>query len=124
MDKIVIPLHYHWRDVFGIIETLDKTYVVPGWHEVPHGTTRDQIVFDPNLEPSGPPDYFNKPIVKKPEPEHVVSKVQEWTVDGSRPGSQYKVLFNGKFWSCSCPASQFRRHTDCKHIKSKKIEAT
>jgi hypothetical protein len=120
MNKIVLPLHNHYKDVFGIAKTLSGWFVTPGWHEVPEGTTREQIEFDPALEPWTPPDHKPTPVVVEVKSNPTESK--SWMVEGSRPGVKYTVLFNGKAWSCTCPASQFRRHSDCKHIKNKKEE--
>lgn len=39
----------------------------------------------------------------------------EWKVKGSK-GNTYKVVNDGGFWSCSCPAHGFGRGKDCKHI--------
>jgi len=120
MNKIVLPLHNHYKDVFGIAKTLSGTYVTPGWHLVPDGTTRDQIVFDETLPMWCPPDMNPSQIVKKTEEPKIEIKPETWVVEGSRPGSKYTVMFNGKSWSCTCPASQFRRQSDCKHITAKK----
>ena len=121
MEKIVLPLHHHYKDVFGIAKTLSGTYVTPGWHPVPEGTTREQIEFDPNLPMWCPPDMDPTKIIEK-KVESEVKSVQSWMVEGSRPGSKYTVLNNKGQWSCTCPASQFRRHSDCKHIINKKTE--
>ena len=108
MSKCLI--NAEWPRVgFGITNTNGKSSVIPGWHEVPLGTTREQIEFTGKKpEP-----------VKAPEPKQTVSK--EWTVQGSR-GAQYKVTLKNDRWDCTCPARQFRRG-DCKHIKAQKNEA-
>lgn len=97
------------RSYFGIVSVLDKTYVVPGWHEVPNGTTREEIelVYD---EPS----Y----MMAQPEQEESKSKDMTWEVEGSK-GAIYKVTLRNNRWDCTCPARTFRRG-DCKHIKSQK----
>jgi len=123
MEKqiITLPPHYHYKDVFGIAKTLSGTYVCPGWHLVPDGTTRDQIRFDMDAEPWCPPDYDkSKAIIKEAAKPNVPFKT--WVVEGSKPGSKYTVVVKDDRWSCTCPASQFRRYADCKHIKSKKEE--
>lgn len=70
-----------------------KTYIVPDWTEVPHGTKLSQVSWSP-------------PKVKKVE---VIQK----KVKGSR-GATYTLTRqpNGK-WMCSCPGYSFRRF--CKH---------
>lgn len=120
MEKIILPLHYHYKDVFGIAKTLSGTYVCPGWHPVPEGTTREQIVFDPNLPFSCPPDLDPNRIVEKKE--ETVEVTQTWIVEGSKPGRNYTVKAERGKWFCTCPSSQFHRHSDCKHIKAKKEE--
>ena len=96
------------RDYFGIVNQGDLTYVIPGWHEVPSGTTRDQIEL-----------VYNEPSYMKPKPiEATKSNDMTWEVQGSK-GSVYKVTLRNSKWDCSCPARTFRRG-DCKHIKLKK----
>lgn len=111
MQEIRLPLHWRFKDVFGIAKTREGTFVCPGWHPVPEGTTREQIVFDSTMSVEEPE---SKPVAKAAEP-------KSWLVPGSKPGVQYNVLFNGKTWTCSCPASTFQRGP-CKHVKSKQAE--
>ena len=114
MEKqtFTFPSHDTYKDVFAIVKTLNGTYVCPGWHQVPEGTTRDQIIIDTSVtvvkEPVAPE------LPKTPQP-------QSWTVSGSKPGSKYTVTFNGSIWLCDCPASQFRRG-ECKHVKNQREE--
>jgi len=106
MSKVVVnakPPRVGW----GFVRINEKTYVCPGWYEVPNGTTREQIEFKFKMEP-----------VKVVE--EVKEETNEWVVEGSK-GSQYKVTLKNGRWDCSCPARQFRRG-DCKHIKLKKDE--
>lgn len=111
MEKqtFTFPPHPTYKSVFAIVKTLSGTYVCPGWHRVPDGTTRDQIVIDMSSS-------IVETIVKPEEPK---IKPQQWQVEGSKPGTKYTVIFNGNIWTCSCPANQFKRG-DCKHIKVKK----
>lgn len=96
------------RNYFGIVEVLGKTYVVPGWHEVPLGTTRDEIEL-----------VYNEPSYMMAKPtEATKSSDMSWEVKGSK-GSIYKVTLRNNRWDCTCPARTFRRG-DCKHIKSQK----
>lgn len=96
------------RNYFGIIATLEGWYVVPGWHKVPEGTTREEIelVYD---EPS----YLMETPTESTE-----TSDTSWEVEGSK-GAIYKVTLRNNRWDCTCPARNFRRG-DCKHIKAKK----
>ena len=98
------------RSFFAMVNANNQTFVVPGWHEVPLGTTRDQIelVYDK-------PSYLMEQPVEATE-----SSDMTWNVEGSK-GSIYKVTLRKSKWDCSCPARTFRRG-DCKHIKLKKNE--
>lgn len=96
------------REYFGIVNQGNRTFVIPGWHEVPSGTTRDQIML-----------VYNEPSYMKPMlAEATESSDMLWEVKGSK-GSVYKVTLRNNKWDCSCPARTFRRG-DCKHIKLKK----
>ncbi len=77
-----------------------KTYVVPGWHEVPAGTKLDEVYARwTKYIPKGPP-----------EPDYKISE----TVTSSKGDKKYKVTFDGKFWSCECKGFGFQRR--CKHV--------
>jgi hypothetical protein len=78
------------------------TYVVPGWHIVPEGTTLEEV---------------NKHWVKDELtgkstiiPDHDISE----TVISQRTGEKYTVEFSSSYWSCTCMGFGFRGH--CKHI--------
>jgi len=84
---------------FALFEspTVGKTYICPGWIEVPYGTKREDIIVKG---------------IPKPPP----AKRAEYSVKGST-GSVYKVIIdtvNGN--SCSCVGFTYRRA--CKHIDS------
>lgn len=111
MKTYKIPRHPVFRD-FGIVNTLSGTYVCPGWHPVPAGTTREQIILVDSVTV--------EPEQKTPEGPKTVKKVTSWRVPSSNGKSEYKVT-SEPFWNCSCPASQFRRG-DCKHIKKIKAQ--
>jgi len=99
------PQDNQYGDVFGIATIGDKAYVCPGWHQVPKGTTRDQITFEKST---------------KIKPTKAVKvKVKTWNVESSKPGKFYKVTERNGEWDCNCPAKGFFRG-DCKHIKAKK----
>jgi len=110
MSKIVLPADPFYGAVFAIVKTLSGTYVCPGWHPVPNGTTRDQIEFDMSKQPLK--------LVNTPEVMPVLEKSQDVThsVTSSNGKTQYSVELRRGSWSCTCPAANFRRG-DCKHIK-------
>lgn len=114
MKTYTIQRQPPFRD-FAIVKTLSGTYVCPGWHPVEPGTTRDQIIL---VEPEDAP-IINKPV-KKSEPKPV-KQIKKFRVLSSNGKLYYNVQFNGKDWSCDCPASNFFRGP-CKHIKAKKEE--
>ena len=107
------PEDHCYGDVFAIVNLMDKTYVCPGWHPVPKGTTRDQIKFDKSTK------------IEKPKPVPVITKTKtenrSWKVESSKPGKFYDVTETNGVWGCNCPAMNFFRG-DCKHIKAKKSE--
>lgn len=93
---------------FAIVKVIDETYVVPGWHPVPTGTTRDDVVFPDNI------------LIEKKKAVAEVSAGAEREVHAkvtsSNGKTQYDVAYRNGIWSCTCPASTFRRG-NCKHIK-------
>ena len=109
MSKIVLPAHPGYRDVFAIVKTLSGTYVCPGWHAVPSGTTREQIEFDMTSIPS-----VEKVVTEEPK----MAK-KEWQVESSKKNKFYTVSLSSSTWDCTCPAKNFHRG-DCKHIKAQK----
>ena len=107
MEKIKIPRHPVFRD-FGIVKTIGKTYVCPGWHEVPEGTTRDQIELVD--------DYS---IPKKEKSVEVPEKTQQdlrFEALSSKGDKKYIVTYKNGAWDCTCPARTFFKG-HCKHIK-------
>lgn len=110
MKKFKFPPSNGYGTVFAIVRILDKTYVCPGWHEVPQGTTREQIEFDDDIIIESKKDSAElKPV--KPQPQKIEHKVTS-----SNGKTEYTVKFDRNMWSCTCPASTFRRG-HCKHIK-------
>lgn len=109
MQKIVLPAHPGYKDVFAIVKTTSGTYVCPGWHLVPSDTTRDQIEFDMTSIPS------------KPKVATDVTKTNDIEVEvaASKGNKTYTVSFKAGRWDCTCPAKSFRPG-DCKHIKEQK----
>jgi hypothetical protein len=112
-STFTFPYDNCYGDVFAIVNTVDATYVCPGWHPVPKGTTRDQIKFDKSTK------------IEKPKPVPVITKTKtenrSWKVESSKPGKFYDVTETNNVWGCNCPAMNFFRG-DCKHIKAKKSE--
>lgn len=109
MEKFKIPADRAFGGAFAIVKTISGTYVCPGWHPVPEGTTREQIEIDMSV------------IATKIESSVEATKMAtnrsyEVVVSGSKPGKEYVVKMERGRWSCTCPASTFRRG-DCKHIK-------
>lgn len=97
MKTITLPRDSQFGNSFGILTSNNKTYVIPGWHEVPVGTTRDQIKFE-----------------KAPKPK-TVKGLTYMVPSSSNTEATYTVTYTNRKWSCTCPANQFRRQ-DCKHI--------
>jgi len=85
----------------GITTIGGKTYVCPGWHEVPCDTTLNEVYerWTQDL-----PKMENKPT-------HLINVM----VDSSTAGKQYNVTFDGTYWNCECQGFGFRRN--CRHIK-------
>ena len=79
------------------------TYVIPGWHEVPEGTTLEEVY-----------ELWEKEVPKSDEvkPSHTISE----SVESSKPGKFYEVTFDGLNWNCTCAGFGFRR--TCRHLKS------
>jgi len=99
--KIAIPMQKTMFGSFAIFECslTNKSYVCPGWFEVPYGTKREDIVITGM-------------------PAKVAAKRAEFKVKGST-GSMYTVVIdtiNGN--SCNCVGYTYRRA--CKHIESVK----
>jgi hypothetical protein len=113
MEKFIIKPSRPFGTAFAIVNTLSGTYICPGWHPVPSGTTRDQIEFD----------MTNYIETKPKEPVKEVTEVKSYTVEASKPGKFYEVKNNNGKWSCTCPSASFHRG-DCKHIKKLKEDAT
>jgi hypothetical protein len=106
MEKIKISRHPVFKD-FGILKTISGTYICPGWIPVPSGTTREDIEFSN--------DIIIKPVIVSAEVKPVLEQI--YKVLSSNGKQTYTIKNNKGDWSCTCPASNFRRG-DCKHIKS------
>ena len=77
------------------------TYVIPGWHIVPNGTTLEEVYEHwirkfPKSEPN-PTDFIKETIISK------------------NSGKKYTVKYSMNVWECTCPGYDF--HRNCSHIK-------
>lgn len=106
MKTYKIPVDASFDTSFAIVNLQGTTYVCPGWHVVPHGTTREQIKFVEGI---------NTFKTKSPLKVSKKTKKAEWQVLSSNGKKTYTIT-NHPYWNCTCPANQFRRG-DCKHIK-------
>lgn len=111
MSKIVLPADPFYGAAFAIVNTISGTYICPGWHSVPLGTTREQIEFDMTVIPS------------KLKVATDVAKTNDIEVEvaATKGNKTYTVSFKTGRWDCTCPAKSFR-HGDCKHIKEQKTK--
>jgi hypothetical protein len=107
MEKIKIPRHPAFKD-FGIFKTIGNTYVCPGWHEVPDGTTREDILLVDDYLPIKKEDVIE--TTEKP------SKDLRFEALSSKGDKKYIVTYMKGEWDCSCPARTFFKGP-CKHIK-------
>jgi hypothetical protein len=78
------------------------TYVVPGWHPVPEGTTLEEVN-----------KYWIRDVATEMSPLTSINKFEK-TVISTRTGEEYTVAFSGKYWSCTCMGFEFRGR--CKHV--------
>ena len=88
----------------GITTIGGKTYVCPGWHEVPEGTTLKEVM---------PRWTQDLPKMEK-KPTHTISEM----IDSSTAGKQYAVTFDGIWRNCECAGFGFRKN--CRHVKEVK----
>ena len=83
-----------------------KTYAVPGWHEIPEGTTLDEVY-----------KRWTKIIPKgEAKPDYKISE----EVTSSKGDKKYTVTFDGSYWSCECVGFQYNRK--CKHVTGVKTK--
>lgn len=81
-----------------------KTYVCPGWHVVPEGTTLEEVY-----------EHWTQDLPKMEEkPTHTIKEV----IDSSTAGKTYTVTFDGMWWNCECVGFGFRK--SCRHVKEVK----
>ena len=72
-----------------------QLYLMPGWQEIPEGTTMDQVK---HIRP----EFRKAKVVKE--------------FKSSKGEVTYHVTFDGKEYRCDCPGARFRNR-NCKHIK-------
>ena len=84
-----------------------KTYVVPGYHEVPADTTLDEVY-----------ERWTK-ISYGVEEKHTHKSIKEF-VSSSKGDKKYTVLYNNGTWDCDCSGFGFRRK--CRHVEEIKIK--
>lgn len=106
MAKYKIPHHPVFRD-FAIVKTINGTFICPGWIPVDADTTRDDVEFTETVN-----IVKNEDVLETPK----IDQLKEFKVPSSNGKSEYLVKFQHGVWSCTCPASTFRRG-NCKHIK-------
>jgi hypothetical protein len=84
-----------------------KTYVCPGWIEVPADTTLKEVQA-----------VWTQDLSRQPKKEPDLVK----TVTSKRTGEVYTVSVNNNKWNCTCKGKQFRPFQDCRHIKKIKAQ--
>ncbi len=104
-----------------------KTYVIPGYIEVPIGTLLEDVKsrWTQKLPNSGPGygatnEEIDAYLAGNWKPEMVTTNspdIRE-TVVSSRTGEEYDVARVNGEWNCTCKGFSFRRN--CKHIKELK----
>lgn len=116
METVLIPTDSYYGSFFALVNLPSGTYVCPGWHRVPQGTSREQIKFIPIVH-----NQISKASLDVIKKAPAVNK--KWQVAGSKAGVVYDVTNRNDKWSCTCPSSNFHRG-DCKHIKKLKLEVS
>jgi hypothetical protein len=80
------------------------------WIEVDHVYTQEELKTAWKYKPQ----VYAQPVKKQKTEEEKIHKVLGST------GKVYTVKLKEGKWSCNCPASEFHRHSECKHIKQVK----
>lgn len=84
----------------ALVTTLNGTFIVPGWYEVPKETTLEEVK-----------KHWEKDEPKVDKPSHTLSE----KVEASKPGKFYNVTFDGMYWDCNCVGFGFRKN--CRHVE-------
>ena len=100
----MLPADFHITSFHppGITVLGGKTWVCPGWHEVPEGTTLDEV--------------YERWTQDKPEMEETRPGSIKEKVLSSKGDKEYTVLYNNGAWDCECAGFGFRRK--CSHVDS------
>ena len=85
-----------------------KTYVCPGWIEVPSDTTLEEV-------------YSHWIQHQPPQEKKPTALISETVMSSSGKGS-YLVEFDGMYWNCTCPGFGFRQ--TCRHLEKIKEKYT
>ena len=101
----MIPANIKFRSMEnpGIAIFNGITYVIPGWHVIPTGTTLKEVQ-----------EHWEKVTYGNEIPENFIKKDIEEKIISQRTGEEYTVSFFSNYWSCTCMGYGFRRK--CKHI--------
>ena len=91
----------------GLILVGDKTFICPGWYEVPNGTTLEEVF--KSWKPYFPAGSSKKSLIK-------INDV----VISSNGTKNYKVSYDGMWWNCECPGFGFRKK--CHHVDEVKLK--
>jgi hypothetical protein len=84
----------------GIVKFNGKTFICPGWHEIPNGTELTEV-------------FKHWTQIKKFDEAKPTQMIKE-AVESSKGDKMYIVQFNNGMWDCDCPGFSFRRI--CKHV--------
>jgi len=99
--KYYIETHFACGPFLFRAPISEKLYAMPGWVEVPEGTTQEQLV---HVKPQWLIDFHkNKPQLVK-------------QFKSSKGDITYNVTKKGIEYTCDCPGFRFRNR-NCKHIK-------
>lgn len=91
----------------GLVIIEDKTFIIPGWHEVPNGTTVEEVY--KHWKPYFPVNSSKRSLIK-------INDV----VISSKGDKHYKVAYDGMWWNCECSGFGFRKK--CHHVDEMKIK--
>jgi hypothetical protein len=90
---------------FTFVVSGGKKYIAPAWIEVPMET-----------------DFSDVSVEERPKVEEGLKlEDKEWSFTGSK-GNLYTVSRIDGGYTCTCPAANFQRHKDCKHIVEVKFQ--
>ena len=99
--KYYIETHFACGPFLFRAPISQKLYAMPGWVNVPEGTTQEQLVHVK-------PDWLIKSEMNQP--------VEVARFKSSKGDMTYIVTKKGIEYTCDCPGFRFRNR-NCKHIK-------